>query len=171
MKNLPTLCNDSSFSVQFINSVSWTKAILPFTMKIIIKTFEFHASMRPMRSAEYQATIPLKFLIIIHNYANVQTINQSKSLPGFRVVMTSLDGINDRSIQTLLRGENDSKQLDEIQAIFSQVESLQLILKISATYRLVTVICQQQLTNLQPGCAESMISKQQCQSVFRGKLC
>ena len=36
MKNLPTLCNDSSFSVQFINSVSWTKAILPFTMKIII---------------------------------------------------------------------------------------------------------------------------------------
>ena len=71
LKNLPTLCNDSSFSVQFSNSVSWTKAILPFTMKIIIKTFEFHASMRPMRSAEYQATIPLKFLIIIHNYANV----------------------------------------------------------------------------------------------------
>ena len=31
--------------------------------------------------------------------------------------MTSLDGINSRSIQTLLRGENDSKQLDEFQAI------------------------------------------------------
>ena len=31
--------------------------------------------------------------------------------------MTSLGGINGRSIQTLLRGENDSKQSDEIQAI------------------------------------------------------
>ena len=30
----------------------------------------------------------------------------------------SLDGINDWSIQTLLRGENDSKQSDEIQATF-----------------------------------------------------
>ena len=30
--------------------------------------------------------------------------------------MTSLDGINGRSIQTLLRGENDSKHLDEIRA-------------------------------------------------------
>ena len=29
--------------------------------------------------------------------------------------MTSLDGINGRSIQTLLRGENDSKQSDELQ--------------------------------------------------------
>ena len=37
--------------------------------------------------------------------------------PGFRVVVTSLDGINGWSIQTLLRGENDSKQSDEIQAI------------------------------------------------------
>ena len=70
-----------------------------------------------MRSAEYQATILLKFLIITHHYANVQTINQSKSLPGFWVVVTSLDGINGWSIQTLVRGENDSKQLDEIQAI------------------------------------------------------
>ena len=33
------------------------------------------------------------------------------------MVVTSLDGINGRSIQTLVRGENDSKQLDEIQAI------------------------------------------------------
>ena len=31
--------------------------------------------------------------------------------------VTSLDGINDRSIQTLLRGENDSKQSDEFQAL------------------------------------------------------
>ena len=30
--------------------------------------------------------------------------------------MTSLDGINDRSIQTLLRGENDSKKSGEFQA-------------------------------------------------------
>ena len=44
-----------------------------------------------------------------------QSTNQ-KSLPGFRVVVTSLDGINSWSIQTLLRGENYSKQLDEIQA-------------------------------------------------------
>ena len=33
------------------------------------------------------------------------------------MVVTSLDGINGWSIQTLVRGENDSKQLDEIQAI------------------------------------------------------
>ena len=114
MKNLPTLRNDSSFAVQFSNSVSKTRAILLFTIKII-EMFELHASMPPMRSAEYQATIPLKFLIIIHNYANVQTINQSKSLPGFREVVTSLDGINGQSIQMLLRGENDLKQSNEIQ--------------------------------------------------------
>ena len=67
--------------------------------------FELHASMPPMRSAEYQVTIPLKFLLIIHNYTNHQTINQSKSLPGFQLVVTSLDGINSWLIQTLLRGE------------------------------------------------------------------
>ena len=33
--------------------------------------------------------------------------------------MASLDGINGQSIQTLLRGENDSKQSDEIQATFT----------------------------------------------------
>ena len=74
-----------------------------------------HAGMPGMRSAECQTTIPLKFFIFTHNYANVWTINQSKSLPGFRVV-TSLDGINGPSIQTLLRGEDDSKQTDEIHA-------------------------------------------------------
>ena len=45
---------------------------------------------------------------ISHNYANVKTINQLKSLLGFRVV-TSLDGINCQFIQTLLKGEDDSK--------------------------------------------------------------
>ena len=68
----------------------------------IVKIFELNASMPGVRSAKYQTTVPLKFLIIIHNYANVWTINQSKSLPGFPVVM-SLDGINGGSIQTLLR--------------------------------------------------------------------
>ena len=117
MKNLPTLRNDSSFAVQFSISVLKTRAILLFKIKIkLIKMFELHERMPGMRSAEYQATILLKFFIIIHNYANVQTINQSKSLPGFRVVMMSLGGINGRSIQMLLRGENDSKQSDEIQA-------------------------------------------------------
>ena len=51
----------------------------------------------------------------MHNYANVATINQLKSLPGIRVV-TTLDSINGWSIQTLLRGENVSKQSVDIQA-------------------------------------------------------
>ena len=46
-------------------------------------------------------------------------MNQSKPLPGFRVVMASLDVTNGQSIQTLLRGQNDSKQSDEIQATFT----------------------------------------------------
>ena len=49
-----------------------------------------------------------------------QSTNQNH-YPDFGVVMTSLDGINGRSIQTLLRGENDSKQLDEIQATLPRV--------------------------------------------------
>ena len=86
MKNLPTLRNDSSFAVQFSISVLKTRAILLFKIKIkLIKMFELRERMLGMRSAEYQATIPLKFFIIIHNYANVQTINQSKSPPGCRV--------------------------------------------------------------------------------------
>ena len=112
MKNLPTLSNDSSFAVQFIISVSKTRAILLFTIKII-EMFELHASIQGMLSAEYQMTISLKFLIIMHNYVNVYTINQSQSPPSFRVVVMSLDGINGPSIQT---GENDAKQSDEIQA-------------------------------------------------------
>ena len=46
-------------------------------------------------------------------------MNQSKPLPRFRVVMASLDVTNGQSIQTLLRGQNDSKQSDEIQATFT----------------------------------------------------
>ena len=43
MKNLPTLRNDSSFVVQFNNSiVSKTRAILLFTIKIV-EIFERHA--------------------------------------------------------------------------------------------------------------------------------
>ena len=69
MKNQPTLCNDFSLAVQFSYSVLKTRAILLFTIKII-EMFELHASKQGMRSAKYQATTPLKFLIIIHNYAN-----------------------------------------------------------------------------------------------------
>ena len=72
MKNLPTLRNDSSFAAQFSISLSKTRAILLFKIKIkLIEMFELHERMPGMRSTEYQATIPLKFFIIIHNYANV----------------------------------------------------------------------------------------------------
>ena len=72
MKNLPTLRNDSSFAVQFSISVSKTRAILLFKIKIkLIEMFELTERMLGMLYAEYQMTIPLKFVIIIHNYANV----------------------------------------------------------------------------------------------------
>ena len=73
MKNLPTLRNDSSFAVQFSISVSKTRAILLFKIKIkLFEMFELHERKPGMRSAEYlAATIPLKFFIITHNYANV----------------------------------------------------------------------------------------------------
>ena len=72
MKNLPTLRNDSSFAVQFSISVSKTRAILLFKIKIkLIEMFKLHERILGMRSAENEATIPLKFFIIIHNYANV----------------------------------------------------------------------------------------------------
>ena len=72
MKNLPTLCNDSSFAVQFSVSVSKTRAVLLFKIKIkLIEMFELHKRIPEMQSAEYQAIIPLKFFIIIHNYVNV----------------------------------------------------------------------------------------------------
>ena len=72
MKNLLTLWNGSSFAVQFSISVSKTRAIVLFKIKIkLIEMFELPERMPGMRSVEYQATIPLKFFIIIHNYANV----------------------------------------------------------------------------------------------------
>ena len=72
MKNLPTLRNDSSLAVQFSISVSKTRAILLFKIKIkLIEMFELHERMPGMRSAEYQVTFPLKLFIIIDNYANV----------------------------------------------------------------------------------------------------
>ena len=72
MKNLPTLRNDSSFAVQFSISVSKARTILLFKIKIkLIEMFELNERIPGMLSAEYQATIPLKFFIIIHNYANV----------------------------------------------------------------------------------------------------
>ena len=43
--------NDSSFAVQFSNSVSNTRIILLFTIKII-EMFEFLERMPPVRSAE-----------------------------------------------------------------------------------------------------------------------
>ena len=67
----------------------------------LMKNLPWHA----IRWLSNQTTVtPLKFLIIIHNYANVWTINHSKSLPGFRVV-TSLDGI----IQTFNRAEKRTR--------------------------------------------------------------
>ena len=83
MKNLPTLCNDSSFAVQFGNSVSKTRAILLFKIKII-EMFELNERMPGMRSAEYQATIPLKFFIIIHNYAMFRQSTNQNHYPVFR---------------------------------------------------------------------------------------
>ena len=72
MKNLPTLPKGSSFAVQFSISVSKTKAILLFKIKIkLIEMFELQERRPGMQSAEYHATILLKFFIIIHNYANV----------------------------------------------------------------------------------------------------
>ena len=72
MKNLPTLRNDPSLAAQFSISVSKTRAILVFKIKIkLIEMFELHERIPGMRCAEYQATIPLKLFIIIHNYANV----------------------------------------------------------------------------------------------------
>ena len=72
MKNLLALHNDSSFAVQFSISVSKTRAILLFKIKIkLIEMFELRERMPEMRSAEYQATIPLKFFVTTYNYVNV----------------------------------------------------------------------------------------------------
>ena len=76
MKNLPTLRNDSPFAVQFSISVSNRRAILLFKIKIkLIELFELNERMPGMRSAEYQATIPLKFFIIMQMFR--QSTNQN----------------------------------------------------------------------------------------------
>ena len=51
MKNLPTLHSDSSFAVQLSISVSKTREILLFTIKVI-EMFELHTQ-AGTRSAEY----------------------------------------------------------------------------------------------------------------------
>ena len=49
MKNLPTLNDDSSFAVQFSISVSKTRAILQFKIKIkLIEMFELNERMPGM---------------------------------------------------------------------------------------------------------------------------
>ena len=83
MKNLPTLRNDPSFAVQFNFSVSKTREILLFKIKIkLMEMFELNERMPGMPSAEYQATIPLKFFIIIHNYADNQPIKITTRFSG-----------------------------------------------------------------------------------------
>ena len=73
---LPTFLNDSSFAVQFNISVSKTRAILLFKIKVkLIKMFELNERMPGMRSAEYQVTIPLKFFIIMQMFR--QSTNQN----------------------------------------------------------------------------------------------
>ena len=98
-EKLPTHHNDSSFAVLISYSVLKTRAVFLLTIKII-EMFVLHTSMQGMRSTEYQATTPLKFLIIMHIHECLD--NQ----PNNRVV-TSLDGINSQLIQVLLRGGNN----------------------------------------------------------------
>ena len=77
---------------QFI--VLKTSVILLFAVKVV-EIFQLHVIC--WMSNDSPAKISRNY-----NYANAWTISQSKSLPVFWVV-TSLDGINGRSIQTLLR--------------------------------------------------------------------
>ena len=58
MKNLPTLRNDASFAVQYNISVSKTRAILLFKIKIkLIEMFDLNERMPGMRSAEHLSLI------------------------------------------------------------------------------------------------------------------
>ena len=97
MKNLPTLCNDSSLAVQLSNLVSKTRHFAVYDKDY-----------RNVWTPRKHATDAIRWI-------SSDNQNQSKPLPSFQVVM-SLDSINGWLIQTLLRGENDSKQSDEIQA-------------------------------------------------------
>ena len=72
-----------SFAVQFSISVSKTRAILLLKIKIkLIEMFELNERMPEMGSAEYQATIPLKFFTIIMQMFR-QSTNQNH-YPVFR---------------------------------------------------------------------------------------
>ena len=146
MKNLLTLRNDSSFAVEFSDSVSKTRAIFLFTGaihsteisgKFGSKTYwigsvqpeKFEKTGSPYEVDHFSRSEfwlngsrpMIKIIKMYKLHASMPTVfRQSankKKLPGFRIVVTSVDGINGWSIQTLLRGENDSKQSDEIQAI------------------------------------------------------
>ena len=81
------------------------KASVAFKVKNVafvqsFNTFALYYLRAWHRLAECRTTVPLKFVTIIHNYANVWMIK--KLLPGF-LVITSLYGINnDWSIQTCL---------------------------------------------------------------------
>ena len=59
-----------------------------------------------------------------------------------RLVVTSLDGINGRSIQTLLRGENDWKQSDEFQAVSDNL-NLEIIFLLSIALKVTYLIMSQ----------------------------
>ena len=63
MKNLLTLCNDSSIVVKYL-AIQFCFYDKDYQNLM----FELQASMPGMGSAEYQTTIPLKFLIIISKY-------------------------------------------------------------------------------------------------------
>ena len=59
-----------------------------------------------------------------------------------RLVVTSLDGINGRSIQTLLRGENAWKQSDEFQAVSDNL-NLEIIFLLSIALKVTNLIMSQ----------------------------
>ena len=66
MKNLPTLRNDSSFAVQFSISVSKTREIWLFKIKIkLMEMFEVNERMPGMRFAESSSDNLAKFF---HNH-------------------------------------------------------------------------------------------------------
>ena len=105
-------------SILFSISLSKTRGILPFKIKIkLIEMFEPHKECQGWDPLNTQATIPLKFFVNLYIIMPMfrQSTNQNH-YPVFGWWVTSLDCINSRSIQTLLRGENDLKQSDEFQA-------------------------------------------------------
>ena len=71
-KNLPTLRNDSSFTVQFSISVSKTRVILLFKIKIkLIEMFERKCLKRKKARDAIRLISSVNPAKIFHNYANV----------------------------------------------------------------------------------------------------